>query len=152
MINTGKISSIMSMPKLIARLTFPFLKIKKMSESDWRPVTRSEINSYIEEDVPKLDPAHLQFWLAIRVNPEKWKSHPWGDRGGGFWVVGIYGRNAIWYNDIEDGFNVSQYSKYGSLDEYFCNQDEFYWGILKAYNEIFVPGYSPGKLGPPTPL
>jgi len=38
--------------------------------------------------------------------------------------VGIIGRSVIWYNDIEDGFNISKYATYGRIDEYWCNQDE----------------------------
>jgi len=30
----------------------------------------------------------------------------------------------IWYNDIEEGFNRSTYSKFGDIGEYFCNHDE----------------------------
>jgi hypothetical protein len=37
---------------------------------------------------------------AIRVEPEKRQLHPWGDRGGGFWVVGVIGRYAVVFNDI----------------------------------------------------
>jgi len=29
-----------------------------------------------------------------------------------------------WYNDIEEGFNRSGYSTYGTIDDYWCNQDE----------------------------
>jgi hypothetical protein len=35
-----------------------------------------------------------------------------------------YGRTVIWYNDIEEGFNRSRYTAYGSIDDYWCNQDE----------------------------
>jgi hypothetical protein len=44
--------------------------------------------------------------------------------GGGFWVVAIVGQTVIWYNDIEEGFNRSRYSAYGTIDDYWCNHDE----------------------------
>lgn len=68
--------------------------------------------------------AQQRLWNAIRINPEKWQQHPYGDAGGGFWTVGLVGRTAIWYNDLEDGFNRSVYSTYGLIDDYWCNQDE----------------------------
>ena len=55
--------------------------------------------------------------------PKKWQQHPYGDQGGGFWAVAILGRTVIWYNDIEEGFNVSAYSQYGEIGVYWCNQD-----------------------------
>ena len=54
----------------------------------------------------------------VRMAPEKWALPPWGDDGGGFWVVGVLGRYAIWYNDIEEGFNVSEFPQWGQLGEY----------------------------------
>jgi len=52
------------------------------------------------------------------------RSNPYGDQGAGFWVVALVGRTVIWYNDIEEGFNRSRYSAYGTIDDYWCNQDE----------------------------
>ncbi len=71
-----------------------------------------------------MSPSHLRLWQALRIEPEKWQQHPYGDSGGGFWVVAIVGRTVIWYNDLEDGFNRSRYSTYGTIDDYWCNQDE----------------------------
>jgi len=34
-------------------------------------------------------------WNTIRVEPQKSKLNPWGDMGGGFWVVGLSGRHVI---------------------------------------------------------
>jgi hypothetical protein len=42
----------------------------------------------------------LRLWRAIEIDPAKWEQHPYGDQGGGFWVVAVIGRTAIWYNDI----------------------------------------------------
>lgn len=68
--------------------------------------------------------ANQRLWDSIRIDPQKWEQHPYGDTGGGFWVVALIGRTVIWYNDIEDGFNRSLYSQYGAIDDYWCNDDE----------------------------
>jgi hypothetical protein len=68
--------------------------------------------------------AQQRLWNAIRIDPEQWQQHPYGDAGAGFWTVALIGRTAIWYNDREDGFNRSVYSTYGVIDDYWCNQDE----------------------------
>lgn len=64
-------------------------------------------------------------WTRIRIEPEKWQCSPWGDESGGFWVVALDDGRALWFNDIEEGFNWSTYAKRGILDEYLCNQTEF---------------------------
>ena len=37
-------------------------------------------------------------------------------------MVGISGNRVIWYNDIEDGFNISNYKEYGQILNYTCDQ------------------------------
>ncbi len=71
-----------------------------------------------------MSPSQMRLWQAVRIEPEKWQQHPYGDPGGGFWVVAVVSRTVIWYNDIEDGFNRSRYSTHGTIDDYWCNQDE----------------------------
>jgi hypothetical protein len=41
-------------------------------------------------------------------------------QGNGFWVVGLIGRKVVYYNDIEEGFNISDYKTYGTVDGYFA--------------------------------
>ena len=36
---------------------------------------------------------------------------------------GIIGSTVVWYNDLEDGFNRSRYTRFGTIDDW-CNQDE----------------------------
>lgn len=71
-----------------------------------------------------MSPAERRLWEAIRIEPQKWQQHPYGDQGAGFWVVALAGRTVIWYNDIEEGFNRSRYSTYGTIGDYWCNHDE----------------------------
>jgi len=73
-------------------------------------------------------------WEAIRVNPVKWQQGPYGNEGNGFWVVGIIGDTVVWFNDIEDGFNISKYTEFGKIDEYWCDQDELEHTIQKFIN------------------
>jgi hypothetical protein len=71
-----------------------------------------------------MSPELRRLWQAIRIAPEKWKQLPYGEQGAGFWAVALIGRTVIWYNDIEEGFNRSRYSAYGTIEDYWCNQDE----------------------------
>jgi hypothetical protein len=40
-------------------------------------------------------------------------------------VVAELPSQVVWYNDIEDGFNVSPFVTRGVIGSYFCNQDSF---------------------------
>jgi hypothetical protein len=91
---------------------------------DWQPIPEEELIARIEQGVARMTEAQLRLWRAIEIDPVKWEQNPWGNEGQGFWVVALVGRSVIWYNDIEEGFNRSLYSRLGRIDEYFCNQDE----------------------------
>lgn len=43
----------------------------------------------------------------------------------GFWVVAVMGNKALWYNHVEQGFNVSLFSSYGCIDNYESRKDDF---------------------------
>lgn len=83
-----------------------------------------------------MTPEQRRFWEAIRIPPEKWAQHPYGDEGGGFWAVGLLGRTVVWYNDIEEGFNCSEYTSYGTIGAYWCNQDELEVAIGSLFARI----------------
>jgi len=105
--------------------------------STFIPINIEQLLEFIQEGHSKLRQSEKHFCDVIRVAPKKWKLSPWGDMGGGFWVVGIVGKKVLWYNDIEDGFNISSYSKYGEIGVYEAEQDEFEWTVrlLKSFVE-----------------
>ena len=78
----------------------------------------------------------LRLWHAVRIEPVKWQQHPFGDAGGGFWAVALIGQTVLWYNDVEEGFNRSRYSKLGTIDDYWCNQDELELAVQYLMNAI----------------
>lgn len=91
---------------------------------DWEPISEAELLARISQGYGRMTEAQQRLWSAIRIDPEKWQQHPYGDGGGGFWTVALIGRTAIWYNDLENGFNRSAYTTYGVIDDYWCNDDE----------------------------
>ena len=97
----------------------------------WTPITFSELNELIESGISKMSPDDLKLWKEVSINPEKWQEVELGEEGNGFWAVAIKGNQVIWYNDIEEGFNISTFSYYGKIDEYNAEQDELQWTIRK---------------------
>ena len=118
----------------------------------WKPTSEEEILEEINAAWRRMSIPQRRLWETISIEPEKWQQHPWGDEGSGFWAVAILGRTVVWYNDIEDGFNRSHFSKWGEVREYLCNQDELEWTVQHLLEEIRDGYPSGGDFGPPEPV
>jgi hypothetical protein len=117
--------------------------------SKWKPITLSELNDQIHKSEAYLNGELWNFWQLIKIDPVKWNEKSYGDEGGGFWVVAICGKKVIWYNDIEEGFNISDYETVGEIEGYYCNQDELSWAVIKLFDLIKLGGAIIGQAGPP---
>ena len=95
----------------------------------WDPISLNELTDKISAEEPALSGEVRVFWEKYKIEPEKWQEEEYGNEGGGFWVVAVCPEQVIWYNDIEEGFNVSCYCNYGYIDEYMCNQDYLFMAI-----------------------
>ncbi len=102
----------------------------------WKPISLSDLKNLILKGELELNDETLNFWDLIKTEPEKWDEKDYGVEGEGFWVVAIMGRQVIWYNDIEGGFNISGYKKYGRIDEYQCSQVELNWSVIALLEKI----------------
>jgi hypothetical protein len=107
-----------------------------MTMVEWQPITETALLARVAQGKARMSPSQLRLWEAIRIDPEKWQQRPYGDPGGGFWAVAIVGRTVIWYNDIEDGFNRSRYFTYGTISDYWCNQDELELTVQYLMNAL----------------
>lgn len=83
-----------------------------------------------------MTPAQSRMWESIRIPPVKWREPTYGNAGGGFWVVAIFGATVIWFNDIEEGFNCSRYSSFRRIDGYACEQDELEYAVQRVLNQL----------------
>jgi len=102
----------------------------------WVPISLSELEKYMSCGELELNDELLNFWNLIKIAPQKWQEKEYGTSGGGFWVVAIFGTEVIYYNDIEEGFNISKYESYGQIKEYWCNQSELNWIIIELYERM----------------
>lgn len=104
----------------------------------WIPIKLNELEECILRGELKLEGEFLNFWNLIKIAPQKWQEKEYGAEGGGFWVVAIFETKVIYYNDIEDGFNISEYETYGLIKEYSCNQSELDWTVIGLYELIKI--------------
>lgn len=85
-----------------------------------------EILKIQRNDIVKFDDncqSILFSWSLIKIVPELWVNSQYPHEP--FWVVGLFGNKAIWFNDIEgsacgDGMNISTWKYHGILEEYGC--------------------------------
>ena len=105
-------------------------------ENTWKPVEESWLLENIDNSEWLLDCAEKNLWNLIKITPKKWQQHPWGDEGQGFYAVGVLGNQVIYYNDIEDGYNLSKFKEYGIIDEYWCNQNELHHVVNYLLKQI----------------
>jgi len=103
---------------------------------EWTAISEEELYAEIQKTEKDLDGSYMDFWQSIKIEPVKWTENSYGEEGGGFSIVAINGNNVIWYNDIEEGFNISEYSIYGEIGSYSCEQDELAWAVIKLFNYI----------------
>ena len=52
-------------------------------------------------------------------------------------VVAVVGQECVWYNDIEEGFNISRFEEFGRIADYWCNQTELEHRV-RGYFERFM--------------
>lgn len=69
-------------------------------EMEWEPLSETELWDLINTAYDQMDLSQRRLWEIIRIRPEKWVQHPYGDSGGGFWALAIIGSTVVWYNDI----------------------------------------------------
>lgn len=103
---------------------------------EWTPISSAELNIEIQKTEKDLKGEIAEFWKSVKIKPVKWNEKEYGTEGGGFWIVAIFSGKVIWYNDIEEGFKISEFEKLGEISEYGCKQDEMIWAINKLYNLV----------------
>lgn len=119
---------------------------------EWKPISEASLLDQISHDLERVAPPERHFWETISIEQHKWQCSPWGDLGQGFWVVAILGSLVVWYNDIEGGFNCSRYQKFGSFNDYWCNQDGLD-NVVNALKRNLENGYHTlWQAGPPQSL
>jgi len=110
-------------------------------------MSQSELLDRVQAELIDCTTDLAEFFTHSSIPPTRWHLSPWADPIGGFWVIATYENRALWFNEIEDGFNVSTYTQEGEIpsDQYWCNQDELRWALP------LLRSGGGTRLGPPEP-
>jgi len=114
---------------------------------DWQPATIEEVNEIVSKDLKDCDEQQLAAFEKYRVEPFSAPIVQYGQTESVV-VVPRNGDQVIYYEDVEDGFNLSPISSDGRVLEHWCNQDE----LRLALNAWIEGRRLWGKFGPAVPI
>jgi hypothetical protein len=114
---------------------------------DWQPATVEEVNEIIARDLKECDAQQLATFDKYRIEPFFAPIVRYGQTESVV-VVARNGDQVIYYEDLDDGFNVSPMSADGRVVEHWCNQDELRFAL-----NAWIEGRGlPGRFGPAVPV
>ena len=87
----------------------------------WEPISKLELTKEIDVQCAPLDDDELDFLNSIKVELEKVKILRSGDIEY-VYIVAKLGDTIIFYEDIEEGFEIATLNKNGVISDYGCNQ------------------------------
>ncbi len=104
----------------------------------WQPMSLADLHALLCHELAQCSDEERQFFARVSIEPAKWGLAPRGNEGGGFWAVAVHQDRVLWWNDLEDGFNVSRFDVLGQIPrgEYWCNQDELRCALPRLRGDI----------------
>jgi hypothetical protein len=93
---------------------------------EWKPISLEALKRHIELQEFLLTEEERAFWYFVRIEPEKWVDLAYDAETVEFYVIALFGHKVIYYNDIEEGFNIAEFKEYGRLEgDGGANQNDF---------------------------
>ena len=89
----------------------------------WKPITEDELLDLVRAQLKECTPEQVAAFEKHRVPPYAAPITRNGARESVF-VLAVKNGEALYYEDVEDGFNFSPLSPSGEILEHWCNQDE----------------------------
>lgn len=99
---------------------------------NWTAFPKKDLMMELFMAEQNLDDETLLFWNKIKINPEVWKCIDVIEDN--FWIVAKFHNYVIWYNDIEEGFNISKFITEGDILTYTALKQELHISIDKLKN------------------
>ncbi len=104
----------------------------------WKPTTLSELQAILSEDLSRCTPEQRRLWESCSVTPRLVPIVRYGSQEQVF-VVAERQREAIYWEDVEQGFNISPLGSNGDILEHWCNQDELAFALDRWLHRIQGP-------------
>lgn len=114
---------------------------------DWKPTTIDEVKNIIQNDLADCDNEQIEVFERFRLQPYLAPIIRYGSLDNVF-VVARKGDEVIYWEDVEEGFNLSPIAPDGRILQHRCNQDE----LRLALNSWIEGRKRPVRLGPATTI
>ena len=88
---------------------------------NWVPITKEELEKEIEAQCSELSQEELSYFNKIRIPLESVKIERWGNLESVF-IVAKKGATIIFYEGVEEGFEITILNEQGIISEYVANQ------------------------------
>lgn len=95
---------------------------------DWQPATIEKVNEIVAKDLTACDSEQLAAFNKYCVEPFSAPMVRYGQTDSVV-VVARNGDQVIYWEDVENGFNVSLISPDGRVLEHWCNDDELRFAL-----------------------
>lgn len=115
--------------------------------SDWKHTTEEELNKIIAEDLKECTAGQIALFDKVKVRPRTTPIVRYGKLEKVFVVAESEGE-VIYYEDIDEGFNISPLTGDGKIAQHWCNDDKLGW----ALERWLTPNGQYYNLGPAQPL
>ena len=95
--------------------------------------------------------AQRRLWDVICIDPEQWTHRSPLRDDQRIWVIALIGRSVISYNDIEGGFDRSNFIRYGEVAELGWGQADLEVTVQEILNELELGHPTAPRVSPPLP-
>ena len=114
---------------------------------EWHPATVDEVKKIVRDDLAECDEEQILAFKKYAVEPYVAPILRYGQMENAV-IVARRGDEVIYWEDVEEGFNLSPVSPNGQILEHWCNQDE----LRFALNAWIEGRARPIRLGPAMPI
>jgi hypothetical protein len=87
----------------------------------WMPISKDALENEIASQCKDISDEELAYFNKIRVPLESVKIERWGNTESVF-VVAKAGATIIFYEDIEEGFEITELNEQGAISDYGASQ------------------------------
>ncbi|WP_202350432.1 hypothetical protein [Mesorhizobium sp. 113-1-2] len=84
----------------------------------------------------RMSVAQRRLWDMISIDPEQWIHRTSAGDDLRIWVVALIGRTVISYNDLEHGFDRSNFVRYGEIAQPGWGQSDLEIAVQDVLNEL----------------
>lgn len=134
-------------PWFILAIAISRKTLEKMFMEEWRPTTIEEVQHIVEQDLKMCDAEQVRAFKQYAIELHTASILRYGKKESVV-VVARKDNEVIYWEDVEEGFNVSPVDSEGNVLEHWCNQDELGF----ALNAWIEDRGMAGRFAPARPL